>query len=465
LTLKAGMAELDHIILEYIEESNQLLPSAESGLLQMESKEMGDEAVHAVFRAIHAIRGGAAMAGLVKIEQLSRQMENLLDLCRNRDIEPAQPVTDSLLQSLDVLASLCGRVAEHESIDIESSASALEAALSSGLEPAIKDDIRTVSPGALPGGLPHFQISRYRLKHKLRQGNLYFIHLGQHQIVERGLTPIQLLNELISMGEVLDVITSTHSGDMAGPKEAAVSFDILYESTLELDLLKTALRLGQEDLRLLNPDDFSLSQAPVSDGETESAPRETPAPEAGNMNASQPEKEPAEPPVQKLPRPAPSQDRTAFSNLEAPLESGDDSEGLEFLTFTLGVENYGVDILSVQEIIALPRLTKVPRAPRHVLGVMNLRGMVVPVMDMRLRLSLPRDDEIEPVVVVMQAGGKLLGAAVDSVSDVLVFKETEIQEPPDFPVAVHREYMRGLCRQGDDLIVLLELDQLLAPEA
>lgn len=459
------MAELDHIIPEFIAESGQLLQTVEGGLLQMESGELGDEAVHTVFRAIHSVRSGAAIVGLAKIERLARLMEALLDLCRNGGLKPTQAVTDSLLQALDVLASLFNRVEEHESIDIESSLNAMEAALNTALEPALKNDIRKVDASALPNGLPLFEISTYCLESKLRQGHLYLIHLDMVQLDERCLTPIQLVHEMLSMGEILDSIVNQPSVNLAEEQEPSISFDIFYATMLEQDLLRAALRLDQKELRLLSPDDFRYSQAPVSDSVPESPPIEAPAPESEQMAVSQPGAKLATLPVQTTPQPVFSQDRTAFSNLEAPLESDDDSMGREYLTFTLGEENYGVDILSVQEIMALPRLTKLPRAPRHVLGVMNLRGMVVPVMDMRLRLNLPTETEIEPVVVVVKIGNKYMGAVVDSVSDVVEFKESEIQDPPDFAFAVHREYLRGLCRQGEELIVLLELDQILSPEA
>lgn len=457
------MAELDHMIPEFTAESGQLLRTVESGLLQMESGEMGEEAAHQVFRAIHAIRSGAAMVGLGKIQRLARRMEALLDLCRNGDLEPAQVVVDSLLQALDVLASLCARVDEHESIDIESSLSAMEAARAKEIRPSAKPGARKVEAASLPAGLPFFEISEYGLERKLGQGKLYCIHLSLALLEERGLTPLQMLNELISMGEVLDCVFNPPSGEAAGGKDSAASFDFFYATPLEQDLIKAALRLDQENLRLLDPRDFKIGQAAISDGGPEDVPQEH-DPERGQSAAPPLEAEPGIPAVMAPPRPLASSDRTAFSQWDEPPES-DESMGREYLTFSLGLENYGVDILSVQEIITLPRLTKLPRAPKHVLGVMNLRGMVVPVMDMRLRLDLPVSDKIEPVVVVVQIGKKLMGAAVDSVSDVVEFKESDIQDPPDFAAAVHREYLRGLCRQGDDLVVILDLAQILATEA
>jgi purine-binding chemotaxis protein CheW len=134
------------------------------------------------------------------------------------------------------------------------------------------------------------------------------------------------------------------------------------------------------------------------------------------------------------------------------------------LTFSLGGESYGVDILCVQEIIALPLLTKLPRAPEHVLGVMNLRGMVVPVLDLRRKLGLEIGEE-EPVVTVLTVRDQYVGAVVDSVSDVITVEEDEVQEAPEFASQINRSYLRGLLNRDGELIVLLELDLIVAPEA
>lgn len=136
----------------------------------------------------------------------------------------------------------------------------------------------------------------------------------------------------------------------------------------------------------------------------------------------------------------------------------------EYLTFSLANESYGVDILSVQEIIGVPPLTRLPRSPNHVLGVMNLRGMVVPVLDLRLKLGLPVAGGNETVVVVLHVDDKIMGAVVDSVSDVVQLSDDQVQEPPEFAGSVRREFLRGLSRQEGGMLILLELDRLLAPE-
>jgi purine-binding chemotaxis protein CheW len=150
--------------------------------------------------------------------------------------------------------------------------------------------------------------------------------------------------------------------------------------------------------------------------------------------------------------------------LGAPTASHEAGKPDEYLTFTLGGETYGVDILSVQEIMGMPQLTRLPLSPPQVLGVMNLRGMVVPVVDLRRKLGLSEQSSGDPVVVVLHVAQKIMGAVVDGVSDVVQLDRAQIQEPPEFVGAVHREYLRGLCRQGEEMLILLELDRLLARE-
>ena len=138
-------------------------------------------------------------------------------------------------------------------------------------------------------------------------------------------------------------------------------------------------------------------------------------------------------------------------------------QSAEYLTFLLDGRTYGVNIMGVQEIIGLPRLTRLPRSPKHVLGVINLRGMVVPVQDLRIRLDLPVRQNHEPVVVVAVVGQKVMGAVVDAVSDVVLIAKSAIQEPTQKAGAVSRQYLRGLYRNEDQMIILLELDKMLEP--
>ncbi len=457
------MGEFDDIIPEFLTESTELLETVEKGLLGLEQGQAEDEMVHTVFRAIHSIKGGAGFVGLTKIERLAHRMEDLLNLIRNHDLVATPPITDALLQALDVLSSLFERVDEHSEIDIEGPIQVLQEALNAGVEPQVKQEMQAVSQPPAHTGLPGFEVSDYVLRNKFNQGNVFFIHLNLSAIEARGLTPIQLVNEMLSMGEILDANLVLPRFEQSGADEQAydsieVSFDVLYATVLEGDLLSAALRLDDGDYRQVSAEDLGLRAAGRSPAQAVPAAQ---APSAGPRREAAPAREaqsvatPA-PPAPTAPAPAPVAAETA------PPEAGQKSG--EYLTFTLGSESYGVDILSVQEIIGLPQLTRLPRCPGHVLGVMNLRGMVVPVVDLRRRLGLPPDESSSPVVVVLHVGDKIMGAVVDGVSDVVHLSESQVQEPPEFAGAVRREYLRGLSRHDQDMLILLELDRLLAPE-
>lgn len=472
------MGEFDDIIPEYLAESQELLETVESGFLALESGEADDETVHTVFRAIHSIKGGAGFVGLGKIERLAHKMEDLLNLVRNHDLAPTPPVTDSLLQSLDVLTALFEQPDNQEGIDIEGPLRALAAALEAGVDTGLREQVRPREYCPNPSGIPSFDVTAYTLRNKLSHGNVFYLRLDLSQIEARGLTPMQLVSEMLSMGEILDSDVDLPTlGDETTYEVATLQFHVLYATVLEADLLTAAFNLNPDSCRQLGPDDLGLDDQikgltePVCEAGPEPAPAQAakPAPaapakppEPQRRQTEPAEKRPAAGPKPAPPAPAPTAQPAALAVVEAAPAKG---RGGEYLTFTLGRETYGVDILCVQEIIGLPRLTRLPRASDYVLGVMNLRGMVVPVLDLRRKLGLDQDPDAEPVAVVLKVEDKIMSAVVDSVSDVVQVGEDQVQDAPEFAGPVRRDYVLGLCRHEQAMIILLELDRLLLPEA
>ena len=133
----------------------------------------------------------------------------------------------------------------------------------------------------------------------------------------------------------------------------------------------------------------------------------------------------------------------------------------QYLTFTLGAEQYGVDILAVQEIKAWSPITPIPNATPALRGVMNLRGTIVPVIDLRAVFGLP-PSEPSPlrVIVVLSVGGKVTGAIVDAVSEVLPADDDEIQPPPELG-GVADGFVTGVLSVGERLVVLLDIERVL----
>lgn len=134
----------------------------------------------------------------------------------------------------------------------------------------------------------------------------------------------------------------------------------------------------------------------------------------------------------------------------------------QFLTFTIADEEYGVDILKVQEIKGYVSTTRIPNSPPEVTGVLNLRGTIVPIIDLRKKFNLP---EIEydqfTVIVVVVVQDRVMGMIVDSVSEVMNIQPEEIQPPPNLGQDAAPTTLRGLGKVGDKLIILLDIDAVL----
>lgn len=146
-------------------------------------------------------------------------------------------------------------------------------------------------------------------------------------------------------------------------------------------------------------------------------------------------------------------------------QSGDTTEGSQFLTFRLGDEVYGVDILRVQEIKGYTAVTKIPNQPGYIKGVMNLRGTIVPIVELRTKVGMETIDyTAHTVIVVVVVQGRIMGFVVDSVSDVLNIGKKDIQAPPQFGTKVDVSFLQGIAQCGDSLVALLNIDQLLAGE-
>lgn len=139
-----------------------------------------------------------------------------------------------------------------------------------------------------------------------------------------------------------------------------------------------------------------------------------------------------------------------------------DDELLQLVTFSIGEEEFGVDILKVQEIIRTMEITKVPRAEAFVEGVINLRGKVIPILDLRRRFKLPsKAHDKHTRIIVIEMNNMIVGFVVDSVSQVLRIPSNTV-EPPPVVAGVDSEYISGVGKLQDSLLILLDLNKLLS---
>ncbi|HUX46965.1 MAG TPA: chemotaxis protein CheW [Desulfosporosinus sp.] len=139
--------------------------------------------------------------------------------------------------------------------------------------------------------------------------------------------------------------------------------------------------------------------------------------------------------------------------------------GEQFVTFSLGSEEFGVDIMLVQEIIRIPPITRVPKAPDYVEGVINLRGNVIPVISLRTRFCMTRVEETDlSRIIVLQVQTKVFGIRVDAVTEVLRLDSEAIEPPPPIALSMDSQFIRGVGKIGERLLILLELHQIMGGE-
>ena len=140
-----------------------------------------------------------------------------------------------------------------------------------------------------------------------------------------------------------------------------------------------------------------------------------------------------------------------------------DDELLQLVTFSTGDEEFGVDILRVQEIIRTMAITKVPKAPEFVEGVINLRGKVIPIIDLRRRFGLqPKSHDKHTRIIVIEINTMIVGFVVDAVSEVLRIPASTVEPPPPVVSGLESEYISGVGKLEDRLLILLDLDRLLS---
>lgn len=149
--------------------------------------------------------------------------------------------------------------------------------------------------------------------------------------------------------------------------------------------------------------------------------------------------------------------------LQADGKSVQVTDGAQYLTLRLGGEEYAIDILRVQEIRSYEEPTRMVNAPAFIKGVINLRGVIVPIVDLRLKLNLDQADYNEfTVVIILNVRGTVVGAVVDSVSDVVALPESSIKAAPQFETVIDARFITGLASMGDRMLIVMNIEALMS---
>ena len=137
----------------------------------------------------------------------------------------------------------------------------------------------------------------------------------------------------------------------------------------------------------------------------------------------------------------------------------------EYLTFVLGNEEYGIEILKVQEIRGYDNVTKIANTPDFIKGVVNLRGRIVPIVDLRIKFKLGKVEYDEfTVVIILNLNGRVVGIVVDGVSDVTALQESQIRDVPDLVSSIDTRYILGLASVDEHMLILVDIERLMKSE-
>ena len=132
----------------------------------------------------------------------------------------------------------------------------------------------------------------------------------------------------------------------------------------------------------------------------------------------------------------------------------------QIVVFRLGGEDYGIEISQVREIIRKREITPMPRQPTYVEGVINVRGTIIPVVNLKKRFGLPGDALANPHTIIVESGDGLVGLLVEAVSEVIRVPGDHIHQPPNVTSGLDSEYLRGICRIGDRLLIYLDVERV-----
>ncbi|WP_320821382.1 chemotaxis protein CheW [Thalassolituus sp.] len=138
---------------------------------------------------------------------------------------------------------------------------------------------------------------------------------------------------------------------------------------------------------------------------------------------------------------------------------------LQWVTFRLENESYGINVMQVQEVLRYSEIAPVPGAPPYVLGIINLRGNVVTVIDTRLRFGLPTSDTTDQTrIVIIEAENQVVGILVDAVAEVVYLRQSEIETTPNVGNEESSKFIQGVCHKNDELLILVDLEKMMSDE-
>ena len=497
----------------YIDGARENLDLMDKRLLELEQNPSNIEAVGEIFRAAHTLKGMSATMGFEKIAHLTHEMENLLDKLRNNQLAVTPPVIDLIFETFDILRTLVDdSINQTESSVDLTEISAKLAAMANGTAPAQAAPAQP-APSSQPPAQPSISrnVASAGASHNadIAEFGLSDLELsGLHEAKENGkhvvLLKVSLVADCLLKGpRVFMVIRAIEDCQAEITKSLPdvkdlenekfdKSFKMILNSAQPPQEIKDAIEGISEiesveaiDLELSDLSDSPASAAQVAPApqpvySAPPAPSSPPAPVAAPPVAAPPPppaqptyspqtatpvsvpKAPTQPAIAQ-PTPPPPQAVQQQASEEAEEEEKEVIGITQLITFTLAGETYALEIQQIETIINLTNITRVPKAPSHIDGVINLRGEIIPVINTRRRLKLSEAERspLNQIIILTFEEEKVkAGFLVDSVKEVIRLPETSIEPPSRVSESVDIEYLRGVGKIDNNIIILLNAHRI-----
>ena len=451
------MGEFDDLIDEFVAESKEHISDIEDDLIKIESdmEHVDPEVINRVFRAAHSIKGSSKFLDLNNIGDLAHKMEDVLNLIRSGKLIPSSDVAGPLLVAADMLKSMLDDVTSSNDMDISEHLISLQKILEGDIAPPKKSQ-KAGKPAAKGDPLTLFDISADIIRSKLSSSQVFLLTLDSK---EEDLDHIK--SELKNLGEVIAQKTTPDS-----------KFIALFSTIMESDMVTLALGLKKESFIQVTESMLKSKapQSPQTKPEIQVKPAAKPAPKAVKPMKPKPvgsgedeEDEDREYRTVSYDQPDAKQ---MIASLKEEVQAAKKEENTSFITFTLDNEVYAVPIQTIEEIIGLQEISLLPNVPDFIKGVINLRGEIVPIMDLRLKFGL-ESKEYTPftVFLIVRVDERLMGMVVDNVADVLVIEPSRVQKKPSFSAKISTDFINGVYKDSqEDLVIIVDVPSLIKPE-
>lgn len=441
------MGEFDDLISEFVTESREHIADIEEDLIRIEAEmeNVDPEVINRVFRAAHSIKGSAKFLDLANISDLAHKLEDVLNLIRSGKVIPSSEVAGPLLHAADMLKVMFEDVTASNGMDISEHVSSLQSIIDGTASQAKSGQKAAPSLLTEKNILEPFGIDSQAILQKLGMSQVYVLDLEKSTDTD----------DLDKLGETLGSYRTDKSRQR-----------ILFSTIMEPDMISQALGIDRTSF-------VQVAKEMVL--QAKGAPKQAKAPEA-ERKPKKAVKQTVEMPAEEIPaedgevsqgksaeQPHPAKAKARFKN------DGEDEkqeDNTSFITFSLENETYAVPIQAIEEIIGYQDISLLPNVPNFIKGVINLRGELVPIMDLRLKFRLePRDYNPLTVFLIVRVEDRVMGLVVDNVADVLVIDPTRVQKKPVFSAKISTDFIRGVYKDTQEqMVILVDVAALTKPD-